>query len=436
MHAPFARAFLSALVVVISLGNAARADEREPIGGGLEAAPKPTFKHGSFGGQRPWLDSLSAADQVLLARLITEYVNLSPDATGTGKVVRVHSETMTTPSLMSVHRADYSKLFSWHRTYIAGLETFLKQKGYARFVPLPKWDPASPIPVAFARDGKGKTVIDKLDPKVDWRAFETSRLSKFSSDVRKFPADTTPAAEILADTLVVLHNTTHNTVGGGMASMRSPSVPIFWAYHAFIDDVAYDWQHKPKGPLQAPPPRTGILEESAAAPSRVNGTVRVVDGTVFLDSAKGSFTLAGSESLLGALRQAEGRSVWIDAMVDLDLTATVIDVHASSRGMEDMSVRSAPPPQFGFLGIDFGFLASIFGDRSKENGKLRGMDEVKVVGAKGAWLEVIVNDDVRGWVPAKRLEVGQSVEKPGEAAHTHGVAGAMSCKDGKCSCCK
>ena len=38
-----------------------------------------------------------------------------------------------------------------------------------------------------------------------------------------------------------------------MASMSSPSVPIFWLYHAFIDDVDYDWQHLPPKPKGLPP---------------------------------------------------------------------------------------------------------------------------------------------------------------------------------------
>jgi hypothetical protein len=58
---------------------------------------------------------------------------------------------------------------------------------------------------------------------------------------------------------------------------------------------------------------------------------------------------------------------------------------------------------------------------------------VKVTGSKNGWLEVVVNDSLRGFVPASRLDVGQETPKPGAPAHTHGAMGAM---DGMSGCCE
>ena len=49
--------------------------------------------------------------------------------------------------------------------------------------------------------------------------------------------------------------------------------------------------------------------------------------------------LAGQKSLLDALAQAKGRSVWLDATVSGD-TASVVDVLADRSDMADVSVRS------------------------------------------------------------------------------------------------
>lgn len=39
-----------------------------------------------------------------------------------------------------------------------------------------------------------------------------------------------------------VHAGTHNAIGGEMAGPASPSDPLFWLHHAFIDKTWADWQ--------------------------------------------------------------------------------------------------------------------------------------------------------------------------------------------------
>jgi hypothetical protein len=42
-----------------------------------------------------------------------------------------------------------------------------------------------------------------------------------------------------------LHNTVHNRVGGVMRNiMNSPETPLFWIWHAFIDDIWLSYQEE------------------------------------------------------------------------------------------------------------------------------------------------------------------------------------------------
>jgi hypothetical protein len=80
---------------------------------------------------RPDLNSLNSAERTTLANLILNYL--------TDAVVATH----TTINHAGEH------LFTGHRAYIEGLESYLLASGGAQFVPLPKWNPANPIPKEF-----------------------------------------------------------------------------------------------------------------------------------------------------------------------------------------------------------------------------------------------------------------------------------------------
>ena len=56
----------------------------------------------------------------------------------------------------------------------------------------------------------------------------------------------------------IVHDDTHNAVGGDMAGTASPTDPLFWLHHSFIDKTWADWQASANG--QSPPNPTEVLK--------------------------------------------------------------------------------------------------------------------------------------------------------------------------------
>ncbi len=345
------------------------------------SAPAPTD---GFLGRRPLLKDLSAADQKLLASLILEYTTANNNA-----IVKVHENTMMDPSLHGVHQAPYTLLFSWHRTYLAGLETFLTSKGEGKFVPLPKWIPSDPIPLAFGENKAGKKIIKNFNPNQDWTQFYQSKLSVFKEEIRAGDKDTTANNLILADTLVVPHNNTHNIIGGTMSTMGSPAVPIFWCYHAFIDDIAWDYEHLPppkSASLRAEPPEGGV--------TTIRGTVMKDDkGNVMIMTPSGDFNVV-NEPFKSILADMDGKPVAVQATLKgNDATVESITAHAAT----NLNVRDT-------------------------HGKLVGtrtdMEEVRITGSLGGKLKI---DQPEG----SGFVVKTGVSLVDGAAKTSGMTGAM-----------
>ena len=166
---------------------------------------------------RPDLLSLAANERTTLAASIQQYV--------TPAIVNQH---LSAP--LGVHN-DGATFLSWHRAYIAGLEAFLVDQGHPEWSPLPAWDPATRIPPEFNVPGQGVGKLVNLNPGISFSpTFDHERLANFETD------------GALGDTLMGIHGTVHIEVGGVMASFRSPSAPIFWCWHSFIDDIWWGWQ--------------------------------------------------------------------------------------------------------------------------------------------------------------------------------------------------
>jgi hypothetical protein len=383
------RHVLGAALVIPFLAASAHAqpDDRAAAreGDGTKAATD------GFLGRRPLLKDLSAADQKLLASLILEYTTADKNA-----VVKVHENTMMDPKLHAVHQAPYVLLFSWHRTYIEGLESFLTSKGQGRFVPLPKWIPSDPIPTVFGENTKGKKIIKDFTPTVDWSMFIHSKLSVFKEEIRAGDKDTTPNNLILADTLVVPHNNTHNMIGGTMSTMGSPAVPIFWCYHAFIDDIAWDYEHLPAS-------KNMKLEEGAAPEkgvTTIRGTVMVdKDGNVMVMTKAGDFNIA-NEPFKSILKDMDGKEVALQATLDNDqATVESVTAHAST----GLNVRDTH--------------GKLLGSRAS-------MEEVRISGQLGGKFEVDTPDGKKGFVVKTGVSLVDGASKtPGMMGAMHGHSG-------------
>jgi hypothetical protein len=439
------RSFVVVAMLSISFCGSAFA---QPDDSGISSDPKSADSpsgNPNFPGPRPLIETFSADQQAALAYVIAQYANQDPvkdSSTPTlnvGKVVSTHEQTMINPSQVNVHEANYKQLFTFHHAYIGALEAYIAAYDTSKdpnwdkswdpawlqkFVPLPKWIPdpklgGTPIPPAFqinlglaaiqppgAKDPdddiggvKGK-VIQNANPKISWAKVTHKVIAsgKFtedvtsSSDLTDQNGDTTPSANILANTLIPAHNNTHNTIAGHMADMSSPTAPIFWLYHAFIDDIWVDWQsvqktQPKKDDLTARPQLTG--------PRVLQGTVRVEDGKVFLTNEKNADgTPTGGlevkddpahKGLAALLATVPGQPVTIEGTTHGN-TVTPEDI-ITYNGMSALTTT---------------------GD---ETGTFRPMDEIRITGVSGNDLKVQVpgtdwvDGNGRGLVPASSVNI-------------------------------
>lgn len=167
---------------------------------------------------RPFINSFSPAQRQDLVTRILAYID--------DDVVDAHMQI--------VHSGE--AIFTGHRAYVAGLEQYLQQNGGGAFVPLPKWDPATPIPGEFnivkaEDDGTLRPALENLNPHLPLPpAFRPPSLCTF------------PTADALGNAINAWHGSVHLAIGGTMGdAMISPAAPIFWCWHGFVDDVYAEW---------------------------------------------------------------------------------------------------------------------------------------------------------------------------------------------------
>jgi Common central domain of tyrosinase len=171
-------------------------------------------------GHRPDLNALTIVERTNLVNLILPYL--------TDAVVAAH----TTINHSGEH------LFTGHRAYIEDLEAYLLANGGSQFVPLSKWNPANPIPEEFnvvkaEDDSTPRPPLENLNPNMPLP-------SKFAEPMLCEYKD----ADTLGSDVSGWHGNVHTMVGGTMGQFSIASAaPIFWCFHAFVDEIYYDWQH-------------------------------------------------------------------------------------------------------------------------------------------------------------------------------------------------
>lgn len=176
-------------------------------------------------------DDFTPAERATLASSMQDFLE--------GPVLNMH---LVTPGIHG------SSLFlPWHREYISDLENFLIAEGHPEFVPLPKWDPAKPIPAEF-------TAIDS-----DCTTPPNCNALGNTNPNKPLPSNLAPAnicsnyatAEDLrlgppSPSLESWHNGVHGAVGGAMGAFNSPAAVVFWPWHGMVDDVWRTWQCCPR----------------------------------------------------------------------------------------------------------------------------------------------------------------------------------------------
>jgi hypothetical protein len=202
----------------------------------------------------------------------------------------------------------------WHRQYLFEFERELHK--VAPGVSIPYWDwtksiAGSTLPVnqAFTNDpiwdraggAKGYGPIPRA-PFQGWAANNRTCVRDFvqnrgniggggksyvflsSQQVAQMTRSVDPFSNF-STFLEANHGTPHVAVGATMSSVPfSPTDPIFWSHHAFIDKIWHDWQESGNGNafggLQSNPRRSCSLDGEAMTPPLFNRTVRQILGDI------------------------------------------------------------------------------------------------------------------------------------------------------------
>ncbi len=127
-----------------------------------------------------------------------------------------------------MHR-DGKMFMDMHRDMIRMLEQHLAMRG----LPMPIWNPATPIPPEFRyvkRVGQPIWWINNANPRIPLTSREVYWVRNARNEWQ------------LGQALMPWHNAVHNAVGGAMSQPYSPSAVIFWAWHGYVDGLYCQWE--------------------------------------------------------------------------------------------------------------------------------------------------------------------------------------------------
>ncbi len=219
-------------------------------------------------GVRTDINNFSNAEQQLLLDAMMDYI--------TPEIIRMHCSTyqLTNEITPAGLHSDFDFL-PFHRVYIEGMEDYLMSQGLSQFVPLPRWDPTDCTPTIFqivdpdciltdCAIGGGPTCNEQHNwcPNVtippylslpenagnyndlcDWPFSPTlPGQDDIGGLSRIIEGDNQPIGNPVGSTY---HNSVHSNMSNlvaVMGTMASPSLPIFWLWHAFVDDIWKEYE--------------------------------------------------------------------------------------------------------------------------------------------------------------------------------------------------
>ncbi len=179
------------------------------------------------------LSTLSSAERAELASLIRNYVTQSVIDDHKAWHDMHNSGGTTGPG-------SGEQFLTFHRDFVGRLENSLSSNPTTRkYTPLPKWNPATPIPPEFSHPGRNTD-----DPRVPLPSWATigggitpDPVFGYTS-LRQFQSFDELGRALGSR----YHGSVHNAVGGVMTTFRSPRDPIFFPWHAFLDDIWSQWE--------------------------------------------------------------------------------------------------------------------------------------------------------------------------------------------------
>jgi|GEM_PF-2203350 len=191
----------------------------------------------------------SGGERHRLRQLIIQYLTTHPS-----NPIQQHVNVIA-PLPVGVH-CKTGTFATWHRQYLEGLEAWLMtQPDGPKFVPLPKWDPTTPVPDEFFNGliSPGNAVVGGSISNQNPNNVGTYNFSRFlnSSTVCNYSAGSIQrfcmgggwftsygtAFDNFASDLEWEHNPVHGAIGGIMNAGNSPAAAIFWLWHAYVDDL-------------------------------------------------------------------------------------------------------------------------------------------------------------------------------------------------------
>lgn len=120
---------------------------------------------------------------------------------------------------------------TWHRRYLLDFEADLRQ--IEPNIRIPYWD------------WRSRRRVPKHMKVEDWMNLDTGRGRSAAAAGRKIQLNKIERIRDfrqMSDTIELLHNRIHGSLGGDMGTMRSPNDPIFFMHHAFVDKMWDYWQ--------------------------------------------------------------------------------------------------------------------------------------------------------------------------------------------------
>jgi len=160
------------------------------------------------------------------------------------RFVTLHVDAMSMAHMdWSVHTMSAQmrgqNFLTWQRRFVKLLEERLQAVDPT--VTVPYWDSVT--------DRHIPTPLDDPALLTRWSVLRTWDPSRLASPTDLNAVKTFPGTFIGFQTLLegAIHANTHNAVGGDMAGSASPTDPLFWLHHAFIDKTWADWQASPNG---------------------------------------------------------------------------------------------------------------------------------------------------------------------------------------------
>lgn len=186
--------------------------------------------------RRTALNRMSPLERLRLRDAMLAYINDAVIA----QHVQMHTRMQNDPTMTPRMRGDM--LLTFHRGFIAGMETSLAQQG----LPLPMWIPGTPIPeemnIAEVPGFPGQTAF--LFPPGRPPVTPVLPLEFRGVNLRNFPDRAS-----LGMAIRPFHDAVHGAIGmqgtprNAMGDFTSPAAPIFWCWHAFVDQIYADWEY-------------------------------------------------------------------------------------------------------------------------------------------------------------------------------------------------